>query len=173
MTAIGTSCLLLSLSLLTLWIRSYWRCDSLYHARGGHVVYTAYSGRGGLSVIRWVQPHESGREIEFTFGGSDPRYPTIAYDHDFPGRWGFEYTTGIASPTPSKYTSIVAPTWALALVTAAPGGVWASGSLRRRRRRRRRVAEGRCEQCGYDLRASGDRCPECGRLAAVGARGTS
>jgi hypothetical protein len=39
--------------------------------------------------------------------------------------------------------------------------------VRRRRRRRRREAAGLCGRCGYDLRATPERCPECGTVAAA------
>jgi len=32
-------------------------------------------------------------------------------------------------------------------------------------RRRQRLLIGHCTQCGYDLRASGNRCPECGMIS--------
>lgn len=50
-------------------------------------------------------------------------------------------------------------------LTAAPGLLWLFAHLRRRWRSSRRLAGGLCTGCGYDLRASPHRCPECGRAA--------
>jgi len=41
-------------------------------------------------------------------------------------------------------------------------GIWPTIALVRLRRHRRRRKLGLCLKCGYDLRASKDRCPECG-----------
>jgi hypothetical protein len=52
--------------------------------------------------------------------------------------------------------------WLLAAVSAPLPGVW----LARRFRSARRRAQGVCRRCGYDLRATPGRCPECGAPAA-------
>jgi hypothetical protein len=55
----------------------------------------------------------------------------------------------------------IAPNWAAVLLTGLAPAIWAW----KRIRRRRRYSAGYCLGCGYDLRATPDRCPECGRAA--------
>jgi hypothetical protein len=58
------------------------------------------------------------------------------------------------------------PLWLPTIAGALPCVVWA---IRRRARSRRRDRVGRCHVCGYDLRATPGRCPECGTEPAGGA----
>jgi hypothetical protein len=60
------------------------------------------------------------------------------------------------------YRSYTVPLRAVGWVVLIPAGVWLGGFAMGRSRRRRRRLGGRCEGCGYDVRATPGRCPECG-----------
>jgi hypothetical protein len=62
------------------------------------------------------------------------------------------------------YVIDVYPLWPFyAISWMAP--LWMLPSLVRALRRARRNRQGQCPRCGYDLRATPDSCPECGRTA--------
>jgi hypothetical protein len=55
-------------------------------------------------------------------------------------------------------TRVMLPLWSVAAASLVLPGLW----LLRRRRERKRALRYCCSKCGYDLRASGGACPECG-----------
>jgi hypothetical protein len=90
------------------------------------------------------------------------RQPTFHDDHEDPTSRAevFDRTK------PTAYVAIKAPYWFLVAVTAAtPLRAWMHQI---RGRNRSRV--GLCPACGYDVRATPDRCPECGHTPSPSAR---
>jgi hypothetical protein len=95
--------------------------------------------------------------------------------------WGFRWETmaiddprQLRGPAPYRALAlwdieVAVPWWFLMLVFAVAPARWA----RRRRRERREGVEGRCRGCGYDLRATPERCPECGLEPGSGSRARS
>jgi hypothetical protein len=60
------------------------------------------------------------------------------------------------------YTILTMPFQTLAFIAFLPV-TWRILTRRRRRKIREfRIAHGQCANCGYDMRFSGERCPECG-----------
>ena len=58
------------------------------------------------------------------------------------------------------YRALHIPWWSLLLLfSIVPASRWAA-----RLRRRSKVRRGLCPECGYDIRATPDRCPECGAV---------
>ena len=173
--------LILFLATVGLWVRSYWRADEYMHTR-----IEAYGpDRAGWSV-NWILGSDTGaiyiaRRVD-TWGGSshsssgvwnqyssDPTVSTqqeLIWNGDPPvlcadwSRGGFHW--GRINTANGILTFAVVPHYALTLLTALPPA-YLIRSVRRRRRRRKL---GLCEHCGYELRASPERCPECGRVAA-------
>ena len=78
-------------------------------------------------------------------------------------------TTGDAGTITYRLQEVMFPHWLPVLLGLPLPLLWLWSKRRSRRWRR----EGRCLGCGYDLRASPDRCPECGRVVETTiARGT-
>lgn len=81
----------------------------------------------------------------------------------YPARFGFAWMNqpvDLSSHYHITYTGLIVPDWApLACCTLVTGG-----SAIALIRRGRRDQQGLCRDCGYDLRATPDRCPECGAV---------
>ena len=83
--------------------------------------------------------------------------------------WGFGAFSGMTLGRPKgnwriggrRLLMVSTPYWLPALCAAVLPVV----AARRFIRRRRRTAAGCCPTCGYDLRATPGRCPECGQVA--------
>jgi hypothetical protein len=78
---------------------------------------------------------------------------------------GIRTATGTFSPSTQgishDYRVITVTLWPIVTLLAIPVGLPMVSHLQRRRRLRR----GLCPYCGFDLRATADRCPECGNVA--------
>ena len=74
----------------------------------------------------------------------------------FSRRWGFGYYVSYGPF--SVIRSILIPHWVFMVAAAILPTVW----LGQEWKKLRRIRHGLCLTCGYDLRASKERCPECG-----------
>lgn len=75
-------------------------------------------------------------------------------------------TTTSAHWSRGRYLDASVPLWFTALLASILPVVWEL-RYRRGRWRRLRASRGQCVACGYDLRATPNRCPECGAVAAA------
>lgn len=159
---------------LCLWVLSYWRGYTYefrdwQRARLEDRRWGLQSGRGSITYWRhwysWAElnpeapllqepdVHESGWIRDPVprsfFDGSNARPTWI-------GRFGFDMTRSRSKTY--EFDRVVLPYWFIAVCL----GIWPLVGIARRLRHHTRP--GTCAKCGYDLRATPNRCPECGTV---------
>ena len=151
--------LVLLIAAMVLWVRSYVVEDLLaYHRKGvGSLSIWSRDGRLALWRDRYV---EAGilkeRPVRWQYETAPMKRPGRWPDGNAGRLGGFVVERDARGR--DLYRAVAIPWWALtALLSIAPAvtlWTWAG-------RRNHRML-GLCAVCGYDLRASHDRCPECG-----------
>jgi hypothetical protein len=84
-----------------------------------------------------------------------------------PDQWCWAASAADPFGTPDAYAEVGVQTPLIVAALAFLPALWCAGVFRRRRRHR----QGYCSICGYDLRASAGRCPECGTPVTPAANG--
>ncbi len=122
-----------------LWGASYFRPI----LRTRHLTIGVTSGRIGV--------------VRYSYGDKGRFDPILSWKH-FRGlatRWGPDFEMPIKNVGNG---SLFVPLWMPTLLFAGLSYTFVAPVYRRRKRKKL----GLCVKCGYDLRASKDRCPECG-----------
>ena len=160
---------------VALWIRSYYATyyvawiDSRatsprsprFDDRGFSLqVYIGTIAVGHFHENSMVQRDTSGLIFRAYEAGDNPTGPGNRLELR---KWGFRITRDghidyADSQFVTEFTFVEVPFWALLMTLAAVPATW----IRTYRNRRHRRAAGHCPSCGYDLRATPERCPECG-----------
>jgi hypothetical protein len=169
----------LFLASAALWMRSYWEHDTLSYTE---TVYARTPSNGDVSYALRIFRAECGRGmigVQFVWHGerdADERDARVAREWEL-NRGGISLLYDVdpfrrswpRAPLrffrPGVWTNggaMVLPVWPFVVA----GGVLPGLRLWRRVRRRINTGKGYCRECGYDLRATPDRCPECGTVPA-------
>jgi hypothetical protein len=160
-------------AIVPLWVRSYARLDSFGYS---------HNAPPGLTAVDWGYHLTSTRGV-LTLGHyvdhfNDSAVVASQGREHYPSKWNW---TTIATAKPADkwvgfslrrntYPYGTNRNWQVIVPHALPCVLAAALPLmafvRHRSRRRRRALAGACSSCGYDLRATPDRCPECGTIPA-------
>ena len=160
--------LLLCLSVCVLWVRSYslmekitWQSVNGYRSietAQGYLEIGLFLAPGSSRPADSFGPRYSNDRATGPFNGLvflwlDPPVTDISWEHA-----GFAWYERREGLTGYVHAIGVVPFWFIAAGTALLPLMWTLRQVRSRRLKK----QGHCTVCGYDLRATPQRCPECG-----------
>ena len=143
--------LLLCIGVATCWLRSYFCHDALYLVARDHANWDIGSDAPDRLVVAFddavgLHQRSEWRSWRNTVGDLDPSGSHLGF-----------YGVHQSYPGGRSRRVIRIPYWFIVLLFAAP-------PILRMFIRRTGVVLGKCPVCGYDLRATHERCPECGTV---------
>jgi len=186
--AAGVS-MLLCVAMAAVWVGSYWFIPHIIYAvvlpRTGAVPLSRWHmdrvscGWGSITIERTITTNDNPANapnsgFQFRQDQIRPNWvkPPIGAGTTVMNRLGFARWEGIGARTingvtvngfAQTLTVMQLPMWFPLLLSVTLPLSW----LYVRRRRRNRLHAGVCQFCGYDLRATPERCPECGTVSKV------
>ena len=166
------------------WAKSYFFIDWIFYTRcsvAGHTLvhdqYHIRSSAGGVrfDLLRYTHTYVTDQEAlqaRAVYSPDDGLRWSVSFHPTYPSlgravRFGFDWQNAQRSYLTSKVAAnahiydLIVPYWTLALFVAALPALVLKRALARRRLEKNQTL---CQNCGYDLRASPERCPECGKV---------
>jgi hypothetical protein len=158
------------------------RMDHFEYATGGRMVYV-HSRDGRLSImvarpwpkdrsLSWLSGVGNEWDRNNTSGISMLTRDSAWRRFGIAGVSGRGYALGpggqeaVPGAPSLDFALYIMPHWIVATACAVPPLAWLALVVPKRIRQRRRTRLGLCLGCGYDLRESPGRCPECGSVPA-------
>jgi len=139
--------------MIWLWVRSYYGPDTVMWQSGSGRLFRVISGHGTVDfqvIAHWPQVEETRYERWDPYVYYGTRYSKRILGFGMDVIWP-EYG--------GRYVNV--PHWFFVFCFAGMGFLFARAWWRIREK-----TTGRCRVCGYDMRATPERCPECGAEAA-------
>jgi hypothetical protein len=162
--------------LVVLWVRGYFVGDEFkYHGQlesttdgVAQTEYVVASSRGRLALATTSLSNVIRKQTRSVTWRRDRPPVPISVPNPTPwGRFGFQFISEAVPLSPNTFilvVGVIVPSWFAVLLSAIPPGLWYL-LWRRRHQTQIRLNSGQCVRCGYDLRETPGRCPECGAVS--------